>query len=69
MAWRHYHKNSLTDHYEIAAVTIGSNINLQIWLELDNLELFVSRKKDVAWQAVWLMAVQEDIAGFFFSSF
>ena len=25
MAWRQYHENSLTDHYEIAAVTIGSN--------------------------------------------
>ena len=25
MAWRNYHENSLTDHYEIAAITIGSN--------------------------------------------
>ena len=26
MAWRNYHENSLTDHYEIADVTIDSNI-------------------------------------------
>ena len=25
MARRQYHENSLTDHYEIAAVTIGNN--------------------------------------------
>ena len=25
MAWHQYHENSLTDHYEIAAVTIGGN--------------------------------------------
>ena len=25
IAWRQYHENSLTDHYEIATVTIGSN--------------------------------------------
>ena len=27
MAWRQYHENSVTDPYEIAAVTSGSNSN------------------------------------------
>ena len=31
MAWRQYHENSVTDPYEIAAVTSGSNISYIMW--------------------------------------
>ena len=32
MAWRQYHENSVTDLYEIAAVTSGSNKKIIIKL-------------------------------------